>query len=133
MGKSPPKLNAKRELFVQELLKGTSQRQAFIKAGYSANNKSDKYIDNKAYELFKNGEVKGRYEELMSEHKEKALWTREMAYNELLELIADSKKDKAFTSRLGAIKELNSLDGLYPKEDKNKDNIKDIEIKIVGV
>lgn len=58
-------LTAKQELFVHELIKGKSQREAY-KIAYDTGNMSDAVIDVKACELLKNGKVAVRYEELHS-------------------------------------------------------------------
>lgn len=56
-------LTQKQEKYVQELLKGKSQREAY-KAAYDAENMSDKTIDNKACRLFKQANVRARFDEL---------------------------------------------------------------------
>ena len=64
-------LTTKQEIFVQRLIEGNSQREAY-KFAYEADNMKDETIDKRASELFSKGEIKGRYEELLNEHKEKA-------------------------------------------------------------
>lgn len=56
-------LTDKQERFVEELIKGKSQREAY-KIAYDAEKMKDTSIDNKASELFKKVEIRGRYEEL---------------------------------------------------------------------
>lgn len=56
-------LTPKQEKFVQNLVKGMSQREAY-KNSYSAKNMTDKTIDNNAYRIFKKNEVRARYDEL---------------------------------------------------------------------
>lgn len=56
-------LTPKREKFVQNLIQGMSQREAY-KNSFNAKNMSDRTIDNKAYVLFKVDEVRARYNEL---------------------------------------------------------------------
>ena len=56
-------LTPKREKFIQNLIQGMSQREAY-KNSFSAKNMSDKTIDNNAYRLFKITEVRARYDEL---------------------------------------------------------------------
>jgi hypothetical protein len=114
------KLTLKQEMFVQSLLAGNTKRKAYEDAGYSMNMDEIK-TDIAAQKVFNNPKVQLRYNNLINEHKEKAMWGRERAYKELLELISDSKKDGNYNGRLGAIKELNSLDDLYPKEKKEVD------------
>lgn len=59
-------LTPKREAYVQNLIKGMSQREAY-KAAFNASKMKDSTIDSKASELFANGEVRARYEELQYE------------------------------------------------------------------
>lgn len=57
-------LTIKQERFVQELVKGKSQREAY-KIAYDAEQMADKTIDEKACRLIKQDKVKARYDELM--------------------------------------------------------------------
>lgn len=66
-------LTKKQEKFVQELVKGKSQREAY-KAAYNAEKMKDVVIDNKAYLLMQKGEIRVRYEELMKKSVEKTEW-----------------------------------------------------------
>lgn len=62
-------LTPKQELFVKGLVEGKTQRQAYYAAYPSSRKWKEKTVDNKAYELFKNGaggEVKARYNELLT-------------------------------------------------------------------
>ncbi|WP_414045421.1 terminase small subunit [Macrococcus equi] len=86
-------LTGKQERFVQELVKGSSQRQAYINAGYSSKDKSDNYLDSKASQLFKKDKVRERYNALTSELQNDALWTREQAINEYLSMKDRAKKE----------------------------------------
>lgn len=142
------RLTTKQEKFVQGLVSGLSQRKAYIEAGYSVTGKSDEYVDIRASELMKNSKVIVRYNELMDEHKEKALWTREEAVNELKWLFNQAKEsinlhDEGYVRQgtanaiLGAIQELNKLELLYPldqrqakKADRDLDNDNSGEIVI---
>ena len=64
-------LTPKQEMFVQALIAGKSQREAY-KEAYNAANMKDETIDVRACELLKKSKVKVRYEELLEEHKQKA-------------------------------------------------------------
>ena len=125
-------LTPKQEKYVQGLVAGLSQRQAYREAGYSTSGQSDTTIDANASRLFNNNKVLTRYTELMNEHKEKALWTREEAINDLKWLkeqakqsILDEKFDNGYvrqgsaTAFINAIKELNSLEDIYPDKTQN--------------
>jgi phage terminase small subunit len=117
-------LTAKQEKFVQGIISGLTQREAYKKAGYSTENKPDEYIDKKASETLKNGKVWGRYQELLKEHQNKALWTREQAVTDLIWLKEQAReniqhigvKQANSNAFLNAVKELNSLEDLYKKE-----------------
>ena len=67
-------LTAKQEKFVQNLIKGMTQRQAY-KNSYDAENMKDETIDNEASKLFNNNEVSARYQELMSKLEDEAIMT----------------------------------------------------------
>ena len=121
-------LTPKQEKFVQGLIKGLSQREAY-KQSYNAGNMKPATIDNKAYALYKKDEIRARYDELQEEHKNKALWTREDAVNDLIWLKEQAKSDiqvigvkQANTNAmLNAIKELNELEDLYDKQEEKEE------------
>ena len=116
-------LTAKQEKFVQALISGKSQRVSY-KEAYNAANMKDEVIDVRASELLKNSKVRVRYEELLEEHKEKALYTREEMVNDLIWVKEKAKEDinnpkKGLrqangTIFINAIKELGELNELYP-------------------
>ena len=123
-------LTAKQEKYVQGLVAGLSQRQAYIEAGYSTKGHTETTIDANASRLFNNSKVLARFNELMSQHKEKALWTREQAINDLIWLKEQAKKsikeqDEGYirqgtsTAYVNAIKELNALEDVYPDKTQN--------------
>ena len=56
-------LTAKQEKFIQGIVSGLSQREAY-KQAYNTNKMKNETVDNKAYILFKNDEVRARYNEL---------------------------------------------------------------------
>ncbi|NCB65115.1 MAG: hypothetical protein EOM48_02955 [Bacilli bacterium] len=119
-------LTAKQEKYVQGLVAGLSQRQAY-KEAYNTGSMKDETIDNKASKLFKENEVRARYNELIKQHNEKALWTREDAVNTLkwllnqsIESVKSEKFDKGYVRQgtagaiVNAVQELNKLNDLYP-------------------
>ena len=131
-------LTPKQEKFTQELVAGKSQREAY-KAAYNATNMKDETIDRKACELFKNGKVKARYDELMEEHKNKALYTREEAVKDLIWIKNEAKQDilqNGFrqansTTYVNSIKELSTLNDLYPDKKNKTTEEDDFTIKII--
>ena len=127
-------LTIKQEIFVQRLIEGNSQREAY-KFAYDAENMKDETIDKRASELFSKGEIKGRYEELLNEHKQKALYTREEAVNDLIWIKEKAREDIEYRGLkqangghfLKSVNELCQLEGLYPtKEENKKDTEEDI-------
>ena len=127
-------LTSKQEKYVQGLVAGLSQRQAYREAYPNSIDWKDRTVDSRASELFKKSNVLGRYNELMEEHKNKALWTREEAINELKWLYKQAIKsiedqDEGYVRQgtssalLGAIQELNKLEDLYPSDKHQVEHI----------
>jgi len=88
------KLTPKMELFVQGLVRGESQRQAFLNAGYSNQKGNMDRVDREASVLLSKPMVSQRYNQLFAKHEKKALWTRERATNELLDLVRLVKEEQ---------------------------------------
>lgn len=86
------KLTTKQELFVQQLIAGQSQRQAY-KQAYNAEKMTDVSIDVQASKLLKSPKVALRYRELLKEFSNMALWSREQAFNEYEWLKNQAKDD----------------------------------------
>lgn len=80
------RLTDKQENFVQGLIKGMSQREAY-KNAYNCKNMKDETIDKRASELFKNGAVRGRYDELHNKVIAKGEREGLMTATELLRLL----------------------------------------------
>ena len=110
------KLTTKQELFVQQLVAGQSQRQAYRKAYPSAKKWKDNVVDNKASELLKNGEVSVRYRELLKQFSNMALWSREQAFNEYEWLKNQAKED----IKLQGVRQANSNAFVNALEGMNK-------------
>lgn len=64
-------LTLKQERFVQELIKGKSQREAYRIAYPGSAKWKESSVDCKASILFSNGKVKERYDELLKKHRRK--------------------------------------------------------------
>ena len=130
-------LTPKQEAFVQALIAGKSQREAY-KEAYNAANMKDKTIDEKACVLFKTDKVRKRYEELLEEHKQKALYTREEAINDLIWIKEKAREDISNpkiglrqangTIYLNSVKELSLLEDLYPDKKAKEDDKTEKEI-----
>nr|WP_282184214.1 terminase small subunit [Streptococcus oralis] len=74
-------MTPKQELFVQGIISGLSQRQAYRKA-YKAEKMSDEAVDVKASRIFKEAKIRLRYRELLKQFSNMSLWSREQAFNE---------------------------------------------------
>ena len=130
-------LTPKQEAFVQALIAGKSQREAY-KEAYNAANMKDETIDVRACELLKKSKVKVRYEELLEEHKQKALYTREEAINDLIWIKEKAREDISNpkiglrqangTIYLNSVKELSLLEDLYPDKKAKDDDKTEKEI-----
>lgn len=126
---SEDKLTAKQEKYVQGLVAGLSQRKAYRGAYPNSKDWKDNSVDRQASTLLKSPKVLARYNELMDEHKDKALWTREDSINKLIWLIEKAtvsieEHDEGYTRQatanalLNAVQELNKLELLYPLEQR---------------
>ena len=131
-------LTTKQEIFIQRLIEGYSQRQAY-KFAFNCNNMKDTTIDVRACELFKDSKIQVRYEELKNELKEKAFYTVEKANDDLNWIKLKAKEDieakgirqANANTYLGAVKQQIELNGITIKEAKaDIDNI--IKFEIVG-
>lgn len=78
------RLTTKQELFVQRLVAGSSQREAY-RAAYGCVGWQDSSVDCAASKLMAVAKVSQRYEERVAELASRVLWDRERAVNTLLE------------------------------------------------
>ena len=133
-------LTTKQEIFVQRLIEGYSQREAY-KFAYNCEKMKDESIDIEASKLFNNPKISLRYQELLDEYKEKAKWNRSKAEEKLMWLLDKSQEDIEYkglkqansSSMLNTIKELNTLTDLYPKKNKEEDiNLEDREAEKIA-
>lgn len=117
-------LNAKQEQYVQNIVKGMSQREAY-KQAYNVNYK-DEAIDSKACVLFKTDKIQERYKELIKQTaKETIISVQER--KELLTKIAKAEEYETYSgndgemyttppridTRMKALDILNKMDGEY--------------------
>ena len=131
------KLTAKQEKYVQGLISGLSQREAYKRA-YEASKMKDETIDARASRLLKEYKISARYEELINEHKQKAIWTREKAVNELLFILEYSREDMKENGLeasnkgafIDAVKELNKLEQVYKEAESTRANTELTKAKI---
>ena len=132
-------LTIKQEIFVQKLIEGYSQTEAY-KFAYNCENMKDKTVTEKASKLMAKANVRARYQELLNEYKEKAKWNRSKAEERLMWLLDKSQEDIEYrglkqansSSMLNSIKELNTLTDLYPKKNKEDNNLEDREAEKIA-
>ena len=131
-------LTVKQEIFVQRLLEGNTQAEAY-RFAYNCENMKDKTIIEKASKLIAQDNVRARYEELKNELKQKMFYTVEQANKDLEWLKNKAKEDIEYrgikqdnaNAYLGAVKEKINLNGITIKEAK-KDIDNTFKIQLVG-
>lgn len=113
--------NARYEKFVQCLIAGMSQRKAYKEAFKQSGKWKDSTVDNKACKLFRESEIKARYEELQAETQDEAIMTRKKRMIRLSKIAQDEEKDA--NVQIKAIDTLNKMDGLYTNKVEMTANI----------
>lgn len=104
-------VNAKHEKFVQNLIRGMSQRQAYLDAFPSSKKWKEATVDSRACELAKNSKVMGRLAELQAQSASKAILSRE----ERMMILSDiaTNIEEPSKPRMQAIDLLNKMTGEY--------------------
>lgn len=96
-------LTAKQEKFVQNLVKGMSQREAY-KNSYDAENMTDKSIDEEACRLFNDSKISSRYQELIERAATASVMTAQERLEFLTEVIKDIQREhKIYVTEDGKI------------------------------
>lgn len=115
--------NPRHEKYVQELMRGKSQRQAYIAAFPNSAKWKEATVDSRASELYRTSKVLGRLEELQKEAESEAVINRRQRMEILsdMALNAEEKTD----SRIKAIDTLNKMDGEYTTKLELSQNIDD--------
>ena len=103
-------LTAKQEKFVQNLLQGMSQREAY-KNSFNAEKMSDKTIDSKACNLLKQDKVRARFNELRDKVEREAVLSAFEKRMILRQIATD--KDCSKADRIRAIDCDNKMAGEY--------------------
>lgn len=119
------KLTQKQEKFVQALISGKSQREAY-KEAYNAANMKDSTVDSNACRLLNNSKVAARYNELKAEEearqREKYSLDRDKALESYLWLVNEAKetmevcgiKQATANAYISALDKACNLLDLYP-------------------
>lgn len=106
--------NPKHEAFIQAIMQGKSQRQAYIIAYPNAAKWKPESVDAKASLLFNDDKVQIRYNELQKIALSKAIMSREERMLTLSDIALDPTMPPK--SRMQAIDILNKMDGDYVKK-----------------
>lgn len=106
--------NPKHEAFIQSIMQGKSQRQAYIIAYPNAAKWKPESVDAKASLLFNDDKVQIRYNELQKIALSKAIMSREERMLTLSDIALDPTMPPK--SRMQAIDILNKMDGDYVKK-----------------
>lgn len=117
-------LNSKQEKFINNIVSGMSQRQAY-KDAYNAKYDDDA-IDNKASKLFNKDEVQTRYKELMDKLEDEAIMSAKERMRWLSDVVKGKVKHTSYdnngeayeneayiSDKLKAIDTLNKMSGEY--------------------
>ena len=86
-------LTPKQEKYVQNLIKGMSQREAYKKS-YNAKNMQNDTIDKKASALLKQEKIRSRYDELVKKAEDKAIMSAIERKKWLTKVISGETKEK---------------------------------------
>ena len=118
------KLNVKQEKFIQGIINGLSQRQAY-KEAYEVNYE-DKAIDENACKLFNSTKVQQRYKELLQELEDKSImsarermiWLSDVVKGNIKHISyggnGEEYENEAYISdKLKAVDTLNKMSGEY--------------------
>ena len=85
------------EMYIEYILQGYNHRTSFIKAFPSSKSKKPSIVDAQASQLFAKKDVQEyfqkRKKEIQDEIKEKSIWNKELAMNELIDLLYTNKKE----------------------------------------
>ena len=117
-------LTAKRELFVQNIIKGMSQADAYRNA-FTCNNMSDKTIHEAASRLMSDSKVLARVNELRAQIDTRAVMSAQERLEWLTNLITDDEQD--VNAKLKAIDIMNKMQGEYVQKIDGNIGIKKLE------
>ena len=87
-------LTAKQEMFVQNLIKGMSQRDAY-RSAYTCNGWKDSSIDCEACKLFNSPKILQRYKELQGQLQNSSIMTAKERLEYLSRVIKGEEPDKS--------------------------------------
>ena len=104
-------LSAKQEIFVQALVQGKTQRQAYNEAYPKSLNWKVESVETKACRLFGNPKIQERYFELLKATETKTILNAIQRKEWLSSVIVSDKENTS--DKLKAVDLLNQMDGQY--------------------
>lgn len=121
-------LTPKQEKFVYSLIKGLSQRQAYIEAYPNAKKWKEDHVDSQASKTLKIPKVLQRYQELQQKAEDEAImtsverkkWLTEIIKKGEMEVCDGQKVVVGSTDRLKAMDILNKMDSEYTQKHEVK-------------
>lgn len=117
----PVLANARQEKFVQGLIQGMSQREAYHEAFKQSKRWKDTTVDPKASRLFKDSKVKTRYNELLEEAQDEAIMNRKAR---MVKLSKIAGHDEFPNDQMKAIDLLNKMDNMYIQKNEVTGDVK---------
>ena len=120
-------LTPKQERFIQNIVSGMSQRQAY-KDAYNAENMTDESIDVNACKLFNDTKISQRYQELIDKLEDEMLMTAREKRRMLKEMALDL--NNSVTDRIKAIDTDNKMTGEYVTKIEGDIGITSIRVDI---
>ena len=117
-------LTAKQEQFVQNILQGMSQAEAY-RAAYPKNKMSDKTVWEAASRLMANSKVTARLEELRRELATPAIMSAQKRMEWLTGVIQSD--EESTNDKMKAIDILNKMDGQYVQKVEGSLSVKKLE------
>lgn len=122
-------LTKKQEHFVQKIIEGMSQADAY-RSAYPKQRMSDKTVWEAASRLMKNDKVVARLSELRNELAKPSIMTAQERLEWLTEVVKD--KNQAMSDRLKASDQMNRMQGEYVQKVQASVSYEDSLRKVVG-
>lgn len=126
----PRGLTIAQEHFVQHLINGKSQREAY-RLAFPKSTLSDEATDVKACNLFKLDKVRLRYDELVERAANKSIMSAIERKEWLTKMIAEQSNNN--NDRLKALDILNKMDGTYITKTVSEISVKNYETALLQV
>ena len=122
-------LTPKQEVFVQKIIEGMSQADAY-RTAYSTKNMSDKTVHEAASRLMADSKVSARVKELREQVNSKTIMTAQKRLEWLTEQIAS--KDVDVNAKLKAVDIMNKMQGEYVQKVQASVSYEDRLRELVG-